>query len=126
MSDPSSSSGANTLATAHRTSSHPRDDPSRGSHEARDSSESRDSRSLPRPSPRHPSRSPDPGRAGGHQDDRFVAAIQQEESPERSSRTRGAVLPNGFKPKGCKTEKYEMRSNTALQEDSDEDDDDWC
>ena len=54
-------------------------------------------------------------------------------SPVRAAgRSRGGgapVVPNGFKPKGRKPqEKYEMRgdSNTAPQEDSDEDDDDWC
>lgn len=123
MSDPApSSSRASTLPAAHRTSTGSRDEPAWGSQETRDTLEGRDSRSLPRHSPRHPSRSPDPGRAG---DDRYMAANQREGSP-RGDWSRGAVLPNGLKPKGNKQEKYEMRSNTALQEDSDEDDDDWC
>nr|AAO83841.1 voltage-dependent non-L-type calcium channel alpha-1 subunit isoform A [Lymnaea stagnalis] len=126
-SDPSSSSArSSTLPIAHRTSGYPRDDSNWGARELPGEG-GRDSRSLPRPSPRASSRSPDP-RGGSRHDDRFMAASQQEGSPARGTRSRGGILPNGFKPKGRKPEKYEMRSDshTALQEDSDEDDDDWC
>ncbi|XP_059176626.1 serine/arginine repetitive matrix protein 1-like [Physella acuta] len=117
-SDPSRSS---TLPGDHRTSSYPRDDSNWGSNKR-----GRDSRSLPKPSPRQSSRSPDPQAAErDRQDHRFMAASQQEGSRTRGSRSRGGILPNGFKQKGRKPDKYEMRSDsqTALQEDSDED---WC
>lgn len=51
--------------------------------------------------------------------------ISQSEGRGRSRSSK--TVPNGFKPKGRKTERYEMRSdiNAPLKEDSDEDDD-WC
>lgn len=85
---------------------------------------SRDSRSLPRASHPH---SPDMHRRGRH-DDLFMTPHQGDNLARGGGgHSRGGVLPNGFKPKPRKPEKYEMRSdsNAALKEDSDEDDD-WC
>ena len=120
---------------------------SRDTREPRDSGAARNSRSLPRTSQGAPvshrpnSRSPHLPRGaqrGPAADDRSNMAAGGRDlqntngSPVRGvGRSRGAgvpVVPNGFKPKGRKPqEKYEMRGdNTAPQEDSDEDDDDWC
>ena len=83
---------------------------------------SRDSRSLPRASPRS-----NPRYAGGRHDDRYMEGNNSHNSGRGGSRGQGQV-PNGFKPKGRTPEKYEMRSDSKreLKEDSDEDDDDWC
>ena len=151
MSDPSSR--GSTLPGAHRTSGIPRHNPRgqdpRGQDSQWDPREGREmyeggrsARTLPHhSSPHNPStRSPNPaargggggnnGYPGGRHDDRFMAANQHEESPARrgSGRSRGVIVSNGFKPKGRTPEKYELRtdSNSAVKEDSDEDDDDWC
>ncbi|GFO19989.1 voltage-dependent l-type calcium channel subunit alpha-1c, partial [Plakobranchus ocellatus] len=117
--------------------------------DSRDPGAARNSRSLPRPSQassshRPSSRSPHLPRGaqrGGGADDRsnLAAGGRDRDQPNTNGspvrgggRSRGGavpVVPNGFKPKGRKPqEKYEMRgdNNTAPQEDSDEDDDDWC
>lgn len=133
ISDPPSS-WASTMPISHRTSGFAHDAPSwaghgqgRDLHDSRDLHEGRDSRSLPQPSTRHHSRSPNPGRSFGQNTDHFTAANQQEGGQARRGHSRDGILPNGFKPKGRKPEKYEMRSDSSavLQEDSD-DDDDWC
>ncbi|KAH9505340.1 hypothetical protein Btru_058406 [Bulinus truncatus] len=120
ISEPSPSRGS-TLPSAHRTSGYPHEE--WGSRD-RLNEGGRDSRSLPRPAVRSSSRSPDP-RSGGQEEDNFMAASQAEGSSQQS---RGRILPNGFKHRARKLEKYEMHSDsqTALHEDSDEDDDDWC
>ncbi|GFR68882.1 voltage-dependent non-L-type calcium channel alpha-1 subunit isoform A [Elysia marginata] len=120
---------------------------SRDSRDPRDTGGARNSRSLPRgsqgapPSHRPSSRSPHLPRGSQRAapDDRSNMAAGGRDlhntsgSPVRAAggRSRGGgvpVVPNGFKPKGRKPqEKYEMRGdNNAPQEDSDEDDDDWC
>uniref|UniRef100_A0A2C9JM80 Voltage-dependent calcium channel alpha-1 subunit IQ domain-containing protein n=2 Tax=Biomphalaria glabrata TaxID=6526 RepID=A0A2C9JM80_BIOGL len=116
-----SPSRSSTLPSAHRTSGYPHEE--WGSRE-RLNEGGRDSRSLPQPSVRSSSRSPDP-RSGGQHEDNFMSASQAEGN---SPHSRGRIVPNGFKHRGRKPEKYEMRSDshTALHEDSDEDDDDWC
>ncbi|KAK0065730.1 voltage-dependent calcium channel type A subunit alpha-1, partial [Biomphalaria pfeifferi] len=120
LSEPSPSRSS-TLPSAHRTSGYHYDEWG-GQERTKDGG--RDSRSLPRTSVRSLSRSPDP-QSGGLHEDNFISASQAEGN---SPHSRGRIVPNGFKHRGRKPEKYEMRSDshTALHEDSDEDDDDWC
>ncbi|KAK6980046.1 voltage-dependent calcium channel type A subunit alpha-1, partial [Biomphalaria glabrata] len=120
LSEPSPSRSS-TLPSAHRTSGYHYDEWG-GQEGTKDGG--RDSRSLPRTSVRSLSRSPDP-QIGGLHEDNFISASQAEGN---SPHSRGRIVPNGFKHRGRKTEKYEMRSDShaALHEDSDEDDDDWC
>uniref|UniRef100_A0A2C9MAT1 EF-hand domain-containing protein n=2 Tax=Biomphalaria glabrata TaxID=6526 RepID=A0A2C9MAT1_BIOGL len=120
LSEPSPSRSS-TLPSAHRTSGYHYDEWG-GQERTKDGG--RDSRSLPRTSVRSLSRSPDP-QSGGLHEENFISASQAEGN---SPHSRGRIVPNGFKHRGRKPEKYEMRSDShaALHEDSDEDDDDWC
>lgn len=87
-------------------------------------------------SPRGPSghspdlRTSDRSRILAHQFDNVPSDSSGAGGTPETTRGRGrpsATLPNGFKPKGKRPERYEMRSdiNVPLKEDSDEDDD-WC
>ncbi|XP_025112114.1 voltage-dependent calcium channel type A subunit alpha-1-like isoform X8 [Pomacea canaliculata] len=121
----------------HKANSTPSRTSVRGSTHQDDPSWSRGERNPDRgASPQGPSgRSPDLRNSERSR----ILAHQFDNAPAESSSTSGtssegrgrsrpsATLPNGFKPKGKKTERYEMRSdiNVPLKEDSDEDDD-WC